>query len=138
MIIILIENSRHRSKYLSEYLKEHYKGGRVHHLTSIDKVGEISRLVKATKNYGIAKEIDKLWRSYNESIADEIISYIQGYKKPSDIALINIDSEENIELFLKRLEYHNCKEVATTMFLGKVTKSYTEERAEGIIRAMNS
>lgn len=132
MIIILIDKDRYRSKYLSDKLKENYKAGRIHHLSSIDKVKETAQLVKWTKNYGLAKEVENLWKSYNISVADDIIDYIRHYKREEDIVLINIDNEEDAHLFMSRCPYS-----AYMLFIGGAPQKYVDEKLDEILKNKN-
>lgn len=130
MILILIDQDRYRSKYLYDQLKENYSRGRVHHLASIDKVKETSTMLKWSKNYGLAEEINKLWRRYNVSMADDIIDYLDGYyHEEKDIVLINIDGEDNVKLFMERCPYK-----VSTEFIGKAPKSYVDQVYDQIIK----
>lgn len=138
MIVILVEKTKNRSQYLSDYLKENYKNGRIHHLASIDKVKETANMLRWTKNYGLAKEINKLWQWYNDAISDDIIDYIQEYKQDSDIVLVNIDGEDNVELFQDRLKYFKVEDKVEFLFLGGVYKDYLEKTAHRLMNDMQN
>ncbi len=122
MVICVIDKTHSRSKDLYERLKEEYTEGRVLYLASIDKVEEVATMLKMSKNFGLAKEVEKIWQSYNEAIADNIIDYIKHFKNEEDIVLVNVTSEKDRALFVER-----CSFDVHSIFLEGAPKSYIHD-----------